>query len=124
MESEPSRRTSPRFDSRIAVRRNLRMTLSDGRTGTGSADLRSEGRGELRRWRTALAWASSTACGWLPAPQVLAVTCFLSGVVLLASGDTPAVSGRLGWLRRVPPLPGVAVSQFARRRARRREVLQ
>jgi len=113
MESLPSRRTSPRFDSRIAVRRNLRMTLSDGRTGTGSADLRSEGRGDLRRWGTALAWAASTACGWLPAPQVLAVTCFLSGVVLLASGATPAVSGRLGWLSRVLPLPVVELSHFA-----------
>src|SRR5262249_12585791 len=49
---------------------------------------------------------------WLPAPQVLSATCFLSGIVLLASGATPAAKGRLGLLEGVLPLGVVEASHF------------
>ena len=45
-------------------------------------------------------------------PQALAVTTFLGGVVLLASGATPAIHTRLGWLQTFLPLPLVEASHF------------
>ncbi|MEB2285983.1 MAG: hypothetical protein B6D46_04845 [Polyangiaceae bacterium UTPRO1] len=45
-------------------------------------------------------------------PQALAVTTFLGGVILLASGATPAVHGRLGWLQSFLPLPVLETSHF------------
>ena len=51
---------------------------------------------------------------WVPevAPRVLAVTTFLGGIVLLASGATPAVTGRLAWVRELLPLPLIEISHF------------
>lgn len=46
------------------------------------------------------------------APQVLSITTFVGGLVLLFSGATPARSGRLGWLNDVLPLPVIEVSHF------------
>ena len=45
-------------------------------------------------------------------PQALAITTFLGGVILLASGATPARHGRLGWLQSVLPLPVLELSHF------------
>ncbi len=46
-------------------------------------------------------------------PTVLAIFTFISGVVLLFSGATPAATGRLAWLAPVLPLSIVEMSHFA-----------
>jgi phosphatidylglycerol lysyltransferase len=46
------------------------------------------------------------------APQVFAFTTFLAGAVLLLSGATPGVSGRLRLLHGLLPLPVIEVSHF------------
>jgi len=46
-------------------------------------------------------------------PRVLAAFTFLAGVVLLASGATPAAPGRLGLLNRLLPLGLIELSHFA-----------
>ena len=69
---------------------------------------------ELRQRRHQAARLGVTF-GWLAeqlTPRVLAVFTFLSGVVLLLSGATPAAPGRLGWLARVFPLSIIEVSHF------------
>jgi phosphatidylglycerol lysyltransferase len=56
------------------------------------------------------------ALGWLTeqlTPKVLAAFTFLAGVVLLASGATPAAAGRLRLLDRVLPLGLIELSHFA-----------
>ena len=45
-------------------------------------------------------------------PQFLALTTLVGGALLLFSGATPAVPGRLHWLREVVPLPVVEFSHF------------
>lgn len=45
-------------------------------------------------------------------PRVLAASTFLSGVVLLFSGATPAAPGRLGFLDRILPLGVIETSHF------------
>jgi len=45
-------------------------------------------------------------------PRVLAATTFLAGAILLFSGATPALAGRLGWLGAFLPLPIIEVSHF------------
>ena len=46
-------------------------------------------------------------------PQILAVTTFLGGAILLISGATPEVSPRLSWLSDFLPLPVIELSHFA-----------
>ncbi len=46
------------------------------------------------------------------APQALAVGAFVGGLILLISGSTPAIGGRLEWLARILPLPVIEVSHF------------
>jgi phosphatidylglycerol lysyltransferase len=56
------------------------------------------------------------ALGWLTeqlTPRVLAAFTFLAGVVLLASGATPAAPGRLSFLNRLLPLGVIELSHFA-----------
>src|SRR5262249_550849 len=67
---------------------------------------------ELARRREHLARVAAGLGRWLPAPQVLSATCFLSGTVLLAAGATPAAKGRLGLLEGVLPLGVVEASHF------------
>lgn len=56
--------------------------------------------------RTVLAWT-------LPlAPPLFAVLVFVSGLVLLISGATPAIKGRTDWLVNVIPLGVIEVSHF------------
>ncbi len=45
-------------------------------------------------------------------PQVMALSTFVGGAVLLFSGATPAVDGRLRWLNDVIPLPILELSHF------------
>lgn len=51
---------------------------------------------------------------WVPevAPRVLAATTFVGGILLLASGATPAISGRMAWVRDLLPLPVMEISHF------------
>jgi phosphatidylglycerol lysyltransferase len=51
---------------------------------------------------------------WVPvlAPQLLAISTFVGGAVLLFSGATPAVHSRLAWLHAFLPLPVIEVSHF------------
>jgi phosphatidylglycerol lysyltransferase len=45
-------------------------------------------------------------------PQVLAITAFAAGAILLFSGATPALDQRLTWLRQFLPLPLLELSHF------------
>jgi phosphatidylglycerol lysyltransferase len=45
-------------------------------------------------------------------PQILAVTTFLGGAILLISGATPEVHSRLSWLEDFLPLPVIEMSHF------------
>jgi phosphatidylglycerol lysyltransferase len=45
-------------------------------------------------------------------PQILAVTTFLGGAILLVSGATPAVHTRLSWLKDFLPLSVIEISHF------------
>ncbi|HEV7505304.1 MAG TPA: bifunctional lysylphosphatidylglycerol flippase/synthetase MprF [Thermoanaerobaculia bacterium] len=45
-------------------------------------------------------------------PQILAVTTFLGGAILLVSGATPAVHSRLSWLKDALPLSVIEASHF------------
>lgn len=74
--------------------------------GLGAFELRRH-HGKVRAWAT-------TAGRWLPlvAPRVLAVGTFLSGIVLLLSGATPSVHGRMAWLNDLLPLPVIETSHL------------
>lgn len=67
----------------------------------------------LRRRATARA-AVRLIGDWAPRiiPNVLAVTTFFAGAILLFSGATPAVPSRLTWLRDFLPLPILELSHF------------
>ena len=70
---------------------------------------------ELHQRRSQAARVGATL-GWLTeqlTPRVLAVFTFLSGIVMLASGATPAAAGRLNVLNRVLPLGLIELSHFA-----------
>lgn len=45
-------------------------------------------------------------------PQILAVTTFLGGAILLISGATPEIHSRLSWLNDILPLPLIEFSHF------------
>jgi phosphatidylglycerol lysyltransferase len=62
--------------------------------------------GVAKAWRIFGRWAPGIA------PQLLAFTTFIGGAVLLFSGATPTLPGRIGILRRVVPLPLVELSHF------------
>ena len=59
--------------------------------------------------------AARTTGRWLPAvlPQVLSVATFVAGAVLLFSGATPPVGGRIALLSRLLPLGVIEASHFA-----------
>src|SRR5215207_3717138 len=69
---------------------------------------------ELHQRRAGVSRVVGVARRWVPAvaPDILSVATFLSGVVLLASGATPAVHGRLAWLDTILPLGVIEVSHF------------
>ena len=62
--------------------------------------------GVAKAWKIFGRWAPGIA------PQLLAFSTFIGGAVLLLSGATPALQGRVYWLRRVVPLPVVEISHF------------
>ena len=68
---------------------------------------------EARKLRGRLAPAAPIA-EWVSSlvPQVMAALVFLGGVILLLSGATPAVGGRLAWLDRVIPLAVIELSHL------------
>ena len=69
---------------------------------------------ELHQRRSQAARLGATL-GWLTeqlTPRVLGLFTFFAGVVLLASGATPAAPGRLGFLNRLLPLGLIELSHF------------
>ncbi|MBN2562655.1 MAG: bifunctional lysylphosphatidylglycerol flippase/synthetase MprF [Phycisphaerae bacterium] len=69
---------------------------------------------ELARRRLALRRVVTYFEGWTTpvAPPLLAFTVFVGGAILLFSGSTPTLHGRLAWLRDFLPLPIVEFSHF------------
>jgi phosphatidylglycerol lysyltransferase len=72
------------------------------------------GLSEALRRRAAFARLASIFSGWATpvVPPALAFTVFVGGAILLFSGSTPTVHGRLAWLRDFLPLPVVEFSHF------------
>ena len=62
--------------------------------------------GVAKAWKIFGRWAPGIA------PQILALSTFIGGAVLLLSGATPSLQGRVHFLRRVLPLPVVEISHF------------
>jgi phosphatidylglycerol lysyltransferase len=69
---------------------------------------------ETRRHRARLGQWIGVAGRWLPAiaPRVLAAATFMAGVMLLVSGATPSVHGRIAWLNDFLPLPIIETSHL------------
>ena len=69
---------------------------------------------ELVQKGGAVRWVARLFGQWAPAlvPQILALTTFLSGAILLFSGATPTISSRLAWLKDFLPLPVVELSHL------------
>ena len=74
---------------------------------------------EVQRWRDRVVEVASVAGGavgrWLPMllPQILSIATFVGGVILIASGATPAVRSRVTALDSVLPLGIIELSHFA-----------
>lgn len=51
---------------------------------------------------------------WMPAviPNIMALTTFLAGIILLFSGALPAAHDRIVWMKDIVPLPIIEVSHF------------
>jgi len=69
---------------------------------------------EIRRHRELKPSSKERAATWLSAivPRFAGLSVFLAGVVLLVSGATPAIAGRLGFVARVIPLPVLELSHL------------
>jgi phosphatidylglycerol lysyltransferase len=70
---------------------------------------------ESRPYRTRAAVMARTVGGWVPRllPQALSAAVFLTGAILLFSGATPAIAGRLEFINALLPLGIIEVSHFA-----------
>ena len=74
---------------------------------------------ELYLQRLRLAHMRRAAGGWITplllpiAPQLIGVLVFVAGAVLLVSGATPALDGRIREIRRIVPLPLLELSHLA-----------
>jgi phosphatidylglycerol lysyltransferase len=70
---------------------------------------------EVRTQRGKLAAAAAAGARWVPSiiPQVLGVTTFLGGALLLLSGSTPEVGPRMSVLADILPLGVIELSHFA-----------
>ena len=74
---------------------------------------------EAQRQRDRVAEVASLAGGivgrWMPTllPQILSITTFIAGVILIVSGATPAVRSRVTALDSVLPLGVIELSHFA-----------
>lgn len=69
---------------------------------------------ELVTGRKALRIAGAVFGRWtsIVTPQILALTSFIAGIILLFSGSLPAVGGRMAFLRNILPLPAIEFSHF------------
>ena len=69
---------------------------------------------EIRLHRSKLFQAGDIASDWLSkiAPQLLGTTVFLAGLVLLVSGESPAIASRLRIIARLIPLPVLELSHL------------
>jgi phosphatidylglycerol lysyltransferase len=69
---------------------------------------------ELRPYAPRALDAARSVGGWVPrlVPQVLSGAVFLTGVILLGSGATPAMPSRLAWVGRLLPLGIIELSHF------------
>ena len=69
---------------------------------------------EVSRGKTRFARATRAAGSWVPgvAPMVLSLTPYVAGVILLFSGATPALPGRLRLISSVVPLAVIESSHF------------
>ncbi|MCX6835955.1 MAG: bifunctional lysylphosphatidylglycerol flippase/synthetase MprF, partial [candidate division Zixibacteria bacterium] len=69
---------------------------------------------ELSLRRRVVVKAASLVSQWAGAiaPYFFSATTFLGGVVLLISGATPSIHGRMAWLDRFLPLPVIELSHF------------
>jgi phosphatidylglycerol lysyltransferase len=69
---------------------------------------------ELARHWQRLQHAATLVSTWLSGivPQLFALLIFVGGTILLLSGATPSIHGRLAWLDRILPLPIVELSHF------------
>jgi len=69
---------------------------------------------EGRQSSARLGSAAAAVRGWSSeaAPRLFAITTFLAGAVLLFSGATPELPGRLAWLRETLPLPVIEISKL------------
>jgi phosphatidylglycerol lysyltransferase len=69
---------------------------------------------EVRPYAPQALGVARSAGGWVPRliPQVLSGAVFLTGAILLMSGATPGVPGRLAWLGDVLPLGLIELSHF------------
>jgi phosphatidylglycerol lysyltransferase len=69
---------------------------------------------ELLQRQEALRKLADAFGRWTPVltPQLLALSTFLGGAVLLFSGATPAIHSRLAWLNDFLPLPFIELSHF------------
>lgn len=69
---------------------------------------------EAYRKRQLFAWVGRTAAPWVPlvAPQVLAVSAYVGGVILMFSAATPPARHRFGWLAGTAPLPAIELWHF------------
>ncbi len=74
---------------------------------------------EFQRRRDRVAEVATVAGGivgrWIPAllPQILSITTFIAGVILIVSGATPSIRGRVSALDAVLPLGVIELSHFA-----------
>ncbi|MCC7464395.1 MAG: bifunctional lysylphosphatidylglycerol flippase/synthetase MprF, partial [Gammaproteobacteria bacterium] len=74
---------------------------------------------ELYMQRSRLAHIRRAASGWITplllpiAPQLIGVLVFVAGAVLLVSGATPALDGRIHAIRHIVPLPLLELSHLA-----------
>jgi phosphatidylglycerol lysyltransferase len=69
---------------------------------------------ELRPHVPRVLGVAGAVAGWVPrlVPQVLSGAVFLTGAILLVSGETPSVPSRLAWLRELLPLGVIDLSHF------------
>ena len=58
------------------------------------------------------AWQQVDRWWGIMIPPLLAATTFVSGAILLFSGATPTIPGRLHWLYEILPLPVIEISHF------------
>jgi phosphatidylglycerol lysyltransferase len=69
---------------------------------------------QLRPHAARVLGVAGVVAGWVPrlVPQVLSGAVFLTGAILLISGETPGVPARLAWLRELLPLGIINLSHF------------